>query len=182
MFPAGDKILMFTLSSGTTAAPKIIPINPTWMAEYRRGWQIWGVKAFSDHPECFYGRLAGIAGNWDMRRTPSNIPCGMASGLSARMQSPILRMAYTTKPELFEIQDSRAKYYASLRVSVPEATTRLFATATPGTVVQFARLANEFREELNQRHRARNIISSFAIPTNSATDPAPDRPAESYSR
>ena len=53
MFPPGEKLLMFTLSSGTTDTPKLIPINRIWMDEYRRGWQLWGVKAFLDHYPLF---------------------------------------------------------------------------------------------------------------------------------
>ncbi|QDU59667.1 GH3 auxin-responsive promoter [Planctomycetes bacterium Pan216] len=147
MFPSNEKLLMYTLSSGTTDAPKLIPITKPWMAEYRAGWQIWGVKAFLDHHPLFYSKLTGIAGNWDMRRTPTNIPCGMASGLSARMQSPLLRMMYCVPPEIYGIDDVEAKYYACLRLSIPEKV-GLFLTATPATVVNFAQLGDRHRETI----------------------------------
>ncbi|MCH7548973.1 MAG: GH3 auxin-responsive promoter family protein [Candidatus Krumholzibacteriota bacterium] len=106
--------------SGTTDDPKLIPVNKLWMHEYRRGWQIWGIKAFLDHPALFYAKLAGMAGNWDMRRTPTGIPCGLASGLSAKMQSPILKMVYFIPWPVFSIDDVSAKYYTALRLSIAE--------------------------------------------------------------
>lgn len=148
MFPAGEPILMFTLSSGTTDIPKLIPINPTWMDEYRRGWQIWGVRAFLDHPRLFYSKVTGIAGNWDMRRTPSDKPCGMASGLSAKMQPGLLQMMYPVPPEVFSIPDSTAKYYTALRLAVAEREVGLFLTATPATVVHYAQLGDQFKDSL----------------------------------
>jgi hypothetical protein len=147
MFPDGDRLLMCTLSSGTTAQPKLIPINDVWMDEYRRGWELWGVKAFLDHPPLFYSKLAGIAGDWDMRRTPTGVPCGMASGLSARMQSLLVRMVYCVPAPVFEIDDPDVKYYTALRLSISEPT-GMFTTATPATVVNFARLGDRYKESL----------------------------------
>ena len=113
MFPPREKILMYTLTSGTTDIPKLIPVNQTWFNEYRRGWMAWGVKAFTDHHQLYYSKLAGIAGNWNMRQTPTGIPCGMASGLSARSQHPLIKMMYVVPAATFEIDEVDAKYYAA---------------------------------------------------------------------
>lgn len=163
MFPPGEKLLMYTLSSGTTDAPKLIPINEIWMDEYRRGWQVWGVKAFLDHPKLFYSKLTGIAGNWDMRRTPTGLPCGMASGLSAKMQSPLLKMMYCVPSCVYGIEDSSAKYYTALRLSIAE-NAGLFLTATPATVVKFAVLGDEYKESLIRDIANGTLSEEFAIP------------------
>jgi hypothetical protein len=163
MFPRGEKILMYTLTSGTTDIPKLIPVTSTWFDEYRRGWMVWGVRAFFDHYPLFFSKLAGIAGNWDMRRTPTNLPCGMASGLSARLQHPLVRMMYVVPASIFEIDDVDAKYYASLRSSLPEPA-GLFLTATPATVVNFAKLADRWKEKLIRDIADGTISSDFAIP------------------
>lgn len=164
MFPAGERILMYTLSSGTTDVPKLIPVTPRWMDEYRRGWQIWGIRAFLDHPALFYAKLTGIAGNWDMRRTPTNIPCGMASGLSAKMQGPLVDMMYCVPPSVFGIEDSAAKYYTALRLAVAEPTTGLFLTATPATVVQYALQGDRHKEELIRDIAGGTLSERFAVP------------------
>lgn len=163
MFPPREKILMYTLTSGTTDIPKLIPVNQTWFDEYRRGWMVWGIKAFTDHHQLFYSKLAGIAGNWDMRRTPTNIPCGMASGLSARSQHPLIKLMYVVPAATFEIDDADAKYYAALRASIPEPT-GLLLTATPATVVNFAKLADRWRDRLIRDIADGTIDEAFPIP------------------
>lgn len=163
MFPAGEQILMFTVTSGTTAEPKMIPVNRPWMDEYRRGWQIWGIRAFLDHPALFYAKLAGMAGNWNMWRAPSGIPCGLASGLSARLQSPLLRMVYCIPPSVHEIEDSQAKYYAAIRLAVPERAGLLMA-ATPSTLLKFSRLADQFAPTLIRDIRDGTLSDAFAVP------------------
>lgn len=184
MFPPGEKILMYTLTSGTTDIPKLIPVTKTWFDEYRKGWMVWGIKAFADHPALYYAKLAGVAGNWDMRRTPTDIPCGMASGLSARLQHPLVRMMYCVPASVFEIDDVDAKYYAALRASVPEAS-GLFLTATPATVVNFAKLADRWKETLIRDIAQGTISSDFEIPDAVRTEitkkqgrPRPDRARE----
>ena len=169
MFPPGDKLLMYTLSSGTTANPKLIPINRVWMEEYRRGWQLWGIKAFLDHPKLFYAKLAGIAGNWDMRRTESGLPCGMASGLSARTQSPIISMMYSVPACVFEIDDPDAKYYLALRLAIVE-NAGMFTTATPATVVNFARLGDRYKETLVRDIADGTLTGDLAIPDRIRTE------------
>ena len=42
-------VLMFALTSGTTAARKFIPVTHRYLADYRRGWNIWGQRALRDH-------------------------------------------------------------------------------------------------------------------------------------
>ena len=163
LFPAGEKLLMYTLSSGTTDDPKLIPINKIWMDEYRRGWQIWGVKAFLDHPALFYAKLTGIAGNWDMQRTPTGHPCGMASGLSACLQSPLIRMMYCVPPSVFQITDVDAKYYTALRLSIGESI-GLLLTATPATVIKFAQLGDKFRDSLIRDIADGTLSDEFEIP------------------
>src|SRR6516162_7820042 len=42
---ADQHVHMFALTSGTTAARKYIPVTDQYLADYRRGWNIWGLKA-----------------------------------------------------------------------------------------------------------------------------------------
>src|ERR1700733_7705537 len=44
-----SKVLMFALTSGTTAARKLIPVTKSYLTAYKRGWQMWGVRMYRDH-------------------------------------------------------------------------------------------------------------------------------------
>ena len=41
---ADKRVHMFALTSGTTAARKFIPVTDQYLADYRRGWNMWGLK------------------------------------------------------------------------------------------------------------------------------------------
>ena len=43
------RVLMFALTSGTTASRKLIPVTDAYLAAYRRGWNMWGVKMYRDN-------------------------------------------------------------------------------------------------------------------------------------
>src|SRR6476659_8736222 len=42
---AKNKLLMFTLTSGTTSASKFIPITERFLDDYRRGWKVWAIQS-----------------------------------------------------------------------------------------------------------------------------------------
>ena len=56
---SGNPLLMFTLSSGTTADAKYIPITRRFLADYRRGWHVWGIRALDAHPAI--GQRGGVS-------------------------------------------------------------------------------------------------------------------------
>src|SRR5262245_59062496 len=40
---ADARVHMFAMTSGTTAARKFIPVTGQYLADYKRGWNLWGV-------------------------------------------------------------------------------------------------------------------------------------------
>ena len=50
--------------------------------------------------------------------TPSGIPCGSISGLTARMQHWLVRGSYVLPPESAKIHDVETKYYLAWRLGV----------------------------------------------------------------
>ena len=77
---------MFALTSGTTATRKYIPVTPQYLADYKRGWNIWGLKVFRDHRPVRFRPIVQISGDWQEFSTPAGIPCGAVTGLTASMQ------------------------------------------------------------------------------------------------
>src|SRR5512135_2862289 len=101
LFGEGTKVLMFALTSGTTNRPKTIPVTRESLRDYREGWTIWGILAFDAHYEILASGLRPIlqlASDWRERFTPSGIPCGAITGLTAHMQNPLIRLTYCMPP------------------------------------------------------------------------------------
>jgi GH3 auxin-responsive promoter len=138
---------MFALTSGTTAARKYIPVTPQYLADYRRGWNIWGLRVFWDHPEVKLRPIVQLSGDWDESRTEAGIPCGSVTGLTATMQKRIIRFVYAVPACVGKIKDSSAKYYVALRLSLPRRPGMIIA-ANPSTLVNLARAGDEHKESL----------------------------------
>ncbi|HEV3162999.1 MAG TPA: GH3 auxin-responsive promoter family protein [Isosphaeraceae bacterium] len=150
LFGAGTEVLMFAMTSGTTARPKTIPVTREALEDYREGWQIWGIRAFDDHYEILRWGLLNIlqlASDWRESFTPAGIPCGAITGLTAHMQHPLVRMIYCMHPDAVRIKDVESKYYVALRLSVFREVGATIA-ANPSTIVAIARLGDREKETL----------------------------------
>ncbi|TWT46218.1 GH3 auxin-responsive promoter [Phycisphaerae bacterium RAS1] len=138
LFRRGTPLIMFATSSGTTARQKLVPVTPTFVREYRRGWNTFGLKLFSDHPQAVLRAILQSTGRYDSSRSPSGIPCGAITGLLARTQKRIVRRFYVGKPEIANLESPQSRYYALMRLGA-ERDVAFAITANPATLIQLAR-------------------------------------------
>jgi len=160
---ADRRVHMFALTSGTTAARKYIPVTDQYLADYRRGWNIWGLKAFRDHPAIKLRPIVQVSGDWDEFRTEAGIPCGAVTGLTATMQKRIIRWLYCVPASAAKIKDASAKYYLALRLSLPRRVAMVIA-ANPSTLVQLARVGDAQKEALLRDLRDGGLSRHVDIP------------------
>ena len=105
---ADARVLMFALTSGTTASRKLIPVTQDYLKAYKRGWNMWGVRMYRDHR----GRriamrpIVQMVGDPDEFRTSANIPCGNLTGFTAKVQMKLIRRLYGEKSQHFESYSS----------------------------------------------------------------------------
>ncbi len=144
---ADPRVHMFALTSGTTAARKYIPVTPQYLADYRRGWNLWGLKIFRDHDAIKLRPIVQLSGDCDEYRTEAGIPCGSVTGLTATAQKRIVRWLYCVPPVVGKVKDPAAKYYLALRLSLPRSVGMIIA-ASPSTVVNMARAGDRDKEHL----------------------------------
>ncbi len=143
----GQQVHMFATSSGTTARRKLIPVTSEFIRQYRRGWNTFGLKMLSDHPEAILRPILQGSGRYDEYRTSAGIPCGAITGLLARSQKRIVRRYYVGPPALAEIPDPTAKYYVLMRLGVV-ADVAFAITANPATLIRMAQTADQHAETL----------------------------------
>jgi hypothetical protein len=160
---ADERVLMFALTSGTTAARKTIPITPRYLADYRRGWNRWGLRALLDHQRISCSPILQVAGDPEEYTTEAGIPCGSLSGLTVRMQKRIIRFLYTFPAAASSISDHAAKQYVALRLSLARPVGMIVAP-NPSTLAALARLLNERKEELLRDLRDGTLTSALPIP------------------
>ncbi len=145
---AKNRLLMFSLTSGTTAQAKYIPITERFLSDYRSGWQVWGIQAIDAHPGINSRNILQLSSDYDLFRTPGGTPCGNISGLVAACQKKIVRTMYTVPGVVAKIRDSDAKLYTAMRLAVADRDIGMVMTANPSTLIQLAKLADARKDDL----------------------------------
>lgn len=143
-----NRLLMFSLTSGTTAQAKYIPITERFLADYRSGWQAWGIQAIDAHPGISSRNILQLSSDYDLHRTPGGTPCGNISGLVAACQKPIVRTMYTVPGAVAKIRDADAKLYTTMRLAVADRNVGMVMTANPSTLIQLAKLSDGCKDDL----------------------------------
>ena len=148
MFGPKTRLLMFALTSGTTNYSKFIPVTEEFFQEYRRGWNMWGVRTYLDHPDLLSKKTIQLSSDWKQFFTEGGTPCGNISGLAAATAPRISNPIFILPRSLIQISHTASKQYAALRLSLPSSRVGIIITANPSTLVEFARVADRRREEL----------------------------------
>ena len=146
---ADGPVRLFALTSGTTASRKLIPVTDAYLAAYKRGWNMWGVRMYRDHRgrKIALRPIVQLGGDPEEFRTPAGIPCGNLSGYTAMVQRRLIRRMYAVPYETGKIKDARSRYYVALRFSVGRNVSQ-FMAANPSTLVQLARTLDAEKESL----------------------------------
>lgn len=180
---AGNRLRMFAVTSGTTAASKLIPVTDRFVQDYRRGWRSWGIGAYERHPQLRYLNIIQISSSHQRFRSPCGVPCGSISGLVASMQGPVVRSLYCVPPEVAEITDIEAKRYTVLRCSVPDKYAGMLITANPSTVLQLTetlqlRATDLIRDIRNGSLSAADVSPRLLAQLRPSLRPQPERARE----
>lgn len=133
---AGNRLLMFAITSGTTSQSKLIPVTSRFLADYRTGWQTWGVGLYSRFPELPDLNVVQIASSHRKFLTEGGTPCGNISGLVASMQNPVVRSLYTIPSGVAEIASPELKRRMTLALAMSDPCVGMFVTANPSTLLQ----------------------------------------------
>jgi hypothetical protein len=141
LFAPGTRVLMFTMTSGTTGVPKRLPITEQMFRDYRLGWLIWGGGVFGDYPHLFRYKTLQLTSDWQQSRTPHGAPCGQISGLAATSRPKVGQLLFLPPVGTDQIHDHAAKHYTVLRFALATERVGMIITANPSTLIEIARRA-----------------------------------------
>jgi hypothetical protein len=133
---APEAPLMYARSSGTTGAPKYIPITTAMLGQLRRSQR---VMAYIQHKaiRAMAGKVLGFAGSMREETLAHGTPAGAVTGLIYLTMPRFMRAKYVVPPEVFDITDYGEKYAAIAKLAVLEENITLIGTANPSTVLRF---------------------------------------------
>jgi hypothetical protein len=148
LFAPRTRVLMFAMTSGTTAEPKRLPITAEMFREYRTGWHLWGAGVYGDHRELMGHKTLQLTSDWQLHQAPCGAPCGQISGLAAMTRPRIVQRMFMPPPVVGRIHDPAAKHYTTLRFALQSRDLGMIITANPSTLVEFARRGDRQCESL----------------------------------
>ena len=163
LIPSSEKLLRFTITTGSSGTPKLNPVTNVWLKEYKAAWGIWGLKNFVDHSDRIGMRMLQMAGSWEMGRTPGGYSISMVSALLARIQNPALRPFYAIPSDLNDVKDPLARYYAALRIGMLDRIGWIILM-NPGTLIRLAEIGDEHKESLIRDIRDGTLSDKLEIP------------------
>ncbi len=131
-----NRLLMFAMTSGTTAQSKYIPVTSQFLSDYRTGWQRWGVRMYDLFPQLRNLNLVQMTSSHCRSVSGGGVPCGNISGLVASMQGPLVRSLYTIPSGVAEVDQSELKMRMVLTLAVTDPHVGVLITANPSTVLQ----------------------------------------------
>lgn len=164
LIPSAEKLIQFTITTGSSGVPKLNPVTDTWLKEYRRGWEIWGLKLFTDHPRYIGSHILQMAGTWDMGRTPGGHQISMVSALLARTTHRMIRPYYAIPLFLNEIPDPVARHYVALRLCILKDIGWIMLM-NPGTLIRLAEIGDNNATDLIRDVADGTLTGKFEIPT-----------------
>lgn len=139
---AGERALtaempvMYAVTSGTTGAPKFVPVLPATLAQFRAEQQLYSWVLYRHRPDAFAGRGLGLVGAAVEGRTPAGAPYGSVSGYLYRAMPRLLRRGYVLPPEVNEIADYELKYRVILLLALAVPDITYMAGANPSSFLR----------------------------------------------
>ncbi|MBI2374996.1 MAG: GH3 auxin-responsive promoter family protein [Deltaproteobacteria bacterium] len=146
-----EEPFFYARSSGTTGAPKHIPVTPTYVREYRVPRRAWARAVTQAFPGVLRGKIFGVHSPKIEGRTPTGVPYGsitVALGGSPELGDRVDRFGVEAVPRrVFLIEDYEQRYYTALRMAAQE-NVSLAAAVNPSTLVLLAKKLDEHADRL----------------------------------
>jgi len=163
LFNGRQRLIMFALTSGTTSEPKFIPVTRRFVQDYRRGWNVFGLKVLLDHPGAFRRKIVQATSSAREQQTACGLWAGAITGLLAQTQKWIVRRHYTTPLFVSRIKDPIAKAYVIMRLAVAD-DVAFISTANPATTLRLAQVGEEYAEPLIRDVATGQVNPPGAVP------------------
>lgn len=147
LLPGAEPPLMFSMTSGTTGEPKYIPVTRAFLADLRRGWNIFGLNVLSRNPGAIMRYILQISSSTKEESSPTGLPCGAISGLLASAQKRIVRRMYVAPLWTGELDDPDDRFYTLARYAAVK-DVAFITTANPSSTIKLVETMQRYCDRL----------------------------------
>ena len=135
--------ILYALTSGTTGAPKYVPMTQAALDNYKYTQQLVAYSIYQNYPDAYSGQLLAITSAAIEGYLDNGTPFGSMSGVINKSMPALMRKKYVIPSEIFEIDDQNQEYYQIARYAVAEKNITMIATANPSTLLKLNNVINE---------------------------------------
>ena len=144
-----DPPVYYTRSTGSTGAPKHIPVTESYRKEFQQTVHVALYHLRQRFPAAFLGRALYFVGSRRMARAADGNDIGTMSGFNYSEMPGLVRAVYAWPARLFEVEDLRTRaFLALLYASIGD--TSLIAGIFPAPIVYLLRDLAEHGLELSK--------------------------------
>jgi sterol desaturase/sphingolipid hydroxylase (fatty acid hydroxylase superfamily) len=140
--------LFYARTSGTTGAPRHLPITPRSLKEHQRAQRLFAYVQHRAVPEAYDGKILAIVSPAVEGRLPTGTPFGSMSGHLYQSMPRLAKLKYAIPAEVFALADYDLKYLLILRLSLPLGDLSAVGTANPSTLLKLLDTLRVHRETL----------------------------------
>ena len=130
-----EKPVLYARTSGTLAAPKLIPVTPTALKRTRA---VQSAMAWACRQACdlYAGRILLLSGATREDSLPDGTPIGSATGLIYDTLPASIRKKYVVPSEVFSINDATLKYAIVAHLALKTENLTAVSSANPSTFLR----------------------------------------------
>ena len=158
-----EPVSMFTMTSGSTGEPKLIPVTATTRRNHREVTRLWYYRAYLHHPRLHERQVPRH--RQPGHRGPNSRRHPLRRCFRPHLQSSPrwIQNAYAVPYGIAQVKDFAAKYYLIMRLGLGHDIT-FFATPNPSTIVKLVETADRCKEEIIRDIRDGTIAARWDVP------------------
>ncbi|MBN2798142.1 MAG: GH3 auxin-responsive promoter family protein [Deltaproteobacteria bacterium] len=141
------KVRALVKTSGTTGAPKLLPVTAPWAGLVADAQALWVLGMVREQGALATGKVLTTVGRAVEGHSAGGLPYGSNTGRMQGAQPWWVRLRYAVPAEVFELEDPELRHYVFLRLALA-ADVRSWTTANPSTLLAMARVAERWNEAL----------------------------------
>ena len=162
LFPGHPE--MYATTSGTTSAPKWVPMTRKYLRDvYGKMSNVWVWNFIKHRKLALAGKVFAIVGKECEGYAPDGTLYGSVSGVLVRDLPPIIKKRYTAPASVMSIDDYAARNYTLMRLAIQHWDVTLWSTANPSTILELQRAVDENLELMIEDIEKGTLSDKFAI-------------------
>lgn len=170
--------LFYAQTSGSTGAPKHIPITATSLTHHRAEQALFTYLQYRACPAAFSGSAWGIMGAAVEGHLDSGHAVGSVSGYLYESLPRALQSRFVVPPMVSSIHDAHAKYLVILRLALATPDVTYLGSPNPSTFVRLLDLLNTHRDVLARSLETGSFDALINLDTSTDIDTAGARNAQ----